>query len=72
MAGANTLRENRIYAVNHKGQLLSYTDNGKHGNVGNPHLVVVGSGAWGQFGNGLFAGQNANGVPCIYAVSGTG
>lgn len=46
-AGYNSLGEPHIYAVNRGGQLLSYSDNGTSGNVGNP--VVVGASGWDQF-----------------------
>ena len=65
-AGVNASGEPRIYAVNDKGQLLSYTDNGTPGNVGHP--VTVGFGAWGQF-QYLFAGANTSGQNSIYAVT---
>lgn len=59
--------ENRIYGVDSNGRLLSYADNGNLGNVSSP--LVLASGGWGppdfQF---VFGGQNATGVPRIYAV----
>ncbi len=64
----NALDENRIYAVNSDGQLLSYTDDGTPGSVGHP--VVVGNEAneaWqSRF---LFAGANAPGENRIYRVT---
>lgn len=59
--------ENRIYAVDKNGQLLSYGDAGTPGNVSNP--VVVGFGGWLQFKQ-LFAGRNQPGQNRIYAVAG--
>jgi hypothetical protein len=62
--GSNLLGENRIYAVNQGGQLLSYSDNGTSGNVGHP--VVVGADGWDQFstvfwcGNIFAVGQNGD------------
>ena len=43
-AGKNLSGENRIYAVDQSGQLLSYGDDGTPGNVSAP--VVVGFGGW--------------------------
>ena len=63
-SAAPTLGENRIYAVNQGGQLLSYSDNGTPGNVGHP--VVVGADGWDQFstvfwcGNIFAVGQNGD------------
>jgi hypothetical protein len=57
--------ENFIYAVDNSGQLLAYSDDGQAGNVSDP--TVVGYGAWLEF-KFLFAGQNAVGTNCIYAV----
>jgi hypothetical protein len=64
-AGQNVAKENRIYAVNQNGELLSYGDAGTPGNVSAP--VVVGFGGWGDF-KFLFAGQNVAGENRIYAV----
>ena len=65
-AGQNALGENRIYAVNSSGELLSYGDDGSPGNVSAP--VTVGFGGWLSF-TFLFAGQNAQGQNRIYAVN---
>ncbi len=65
-AGVNALNENRIYAVNSDGQLLSYTDNGAPGNVG-PEHVTVGADGWDQF-VWFSAGRNVFGEPRIYTV----
>jgi hypothetical protein len=64
-AGRNAAGEDRIYAVNQNGELLSYGDAGTPGNVSSP--VVVGFGGWLQF-KFLFAGQNVAGDDRIYAV----
>jgi hypothetical protein len=64
-AGGNAAGENRIYAVDQNGQLLSYGDAGTPGNVSSP--VVVGFGGWSDF-KFLFAGGNAAGENRIYAV----
>src|SRR5262245_57120759 len=61
-AGEN---QNRIYAVDQNGQLLSYGDAGTPGNVSAP--VVVGFGGWADF-EFLFAGRNAADENRIYAV----
>ena len=54
-AGVNQAGENRIYAVNQAGELLSYGDDGAPGNVSAP--VIVGFGGWLEF-KFLFAGVN--------------
>ncbi|MGQ0502867.1 MAG: hypothetical protein ACT4P0_09740, partial [Panacagrimonas sp.] len=64
-AGRNLTGEDRIYAVGHNGQLLSYGDAGTPGNVSSP--VVVGLGGWLDF-KFLFAGRNLTGEDRIYAV----
>jgi hypothetical protein len=64
-SGTNVTGENRIYAVDQSGQLLSYGDAGTPGNVSSP--VVVGLGGWLQF-TFLFAGRNLAGEDRIYAV----
>ncbi len=64
-AGRNVLREDRIYAVDQNGRLLSYGDAGTPGNVSNP--MVVGFGGWLDF-KFLFAGRNVLGEDRIYAV----
>jgi hypothetical protein len=64
-AGRNAAGENRIYAVDQNGQLLSYGDAGTPGNVSSP--VVVGFGGWLDF-KFLFAGGNLSGEDRIYAV----
>jgi hypothetical protein len=64
-AGQNSAGQNRIYAVNPQGQLLSYADSGMPGNVSNP--VIVGFGGWTDF-TFLFAGANVAGQGRIYAV----
>jgi hypothetical protein len=64
-AGKNLSGENRIYAVNQLGQLLSYGDDGTPGNVSAP--VTVGFGGWQAF-KFLFAGANLSGGNRIYAV----
>ncbi len=64
-AGENLAGENRIYAVDHNGRLLSYGDAGTPGNVSSP--VVVGFGGWAAF-KFLFAGRNLAGENRIYAV----
>jgi hypothetical protein len=43
-AGQNLSGENRIYAVNQSGQLLSYGDDGTPGNVSAPVTVGFGGG----------------------------
>lgn len=63
-AGNNSLNEPHIYAVNHGGQLLSYSDNGNPGNVGDP--VVVGANGWDQFSTIFACGGN------IFAVDQNG
>jgi len=70
-AGRNAAAENqdRIYAVDQNGQLLSYGDAGTPGNVSAP--VVVGFGGWSAF-KFLFAGRNAAGEDRIYAVDQSG
>ena len=65
-AGENLSGENRIYAVDHSGQLLSYGDDGTPGNVSAP--VTVGFGGWLDF-KFLFAGKNLSGENRIYAVN---
>ena len=64
-AGKNLSGDNRIYAVNQSGQLLSYGDAGTPGNVSDP--VIVGFGGWQDF-KFLFAGKNLSGENRIYAV----
>ena len=64
-AGENLSGENRIYAVNQGGQLLSYGDDGTPGNVSDP--VIVGNDDWLDF-KFLFAGKNLSGENRIYAV----
>jgi hypothetical protein len=64
-AGKNLAGDNRIYAVNQSGQLLSYGDDGTSGNVSAP--VTVGFGGWLDF-KFLFAGKNLTGDNRIYAV----
>ena len=61
----NLAGENRIYAVDQNGQLLSFGDTGTPGNVSAP--VVVGFGGWLVF-KFLFSGRNLAGVNRIYAV----
>jgi hypothetical protein len=61
----NDLGQNRIYAVNQNGQLLSDGDAGTPGNVAAP--VVVGFGGWLQF-HFLFAGKNVAAQDRICAV----
>lgn len=56
---------NRIYAVNQSGELLSYGDAGSPGNVSDP--MIVGFGGWQAF-QFLFAGANLSGGNRIYAV----
>ena len=65
-SGRNVSGENRIYAVNQNGQLLSYWDAGTPGNVSDP--VVVGLGGWLDF-TFLFSGRNVSGENRIYANS---
>lgn len=64
-AGRNVAGENRIYAVDQTGRLLSYGDAGTPGNVSSP--VVVGLGGWKEF-KFLFSGRNVAGENRIYAV----
>ena len=64
-AGSNLAGQNRIYAVNQQGQLLSYGDAGTPGNVSDP--VIVGFGGWTDF-QFLFAGRNLAGQNRIYGV----
>ncbi len=68
-AGRNLAGQDRIYAVNSAGQLLSYGDNGTVGNVSRP--VTVGFGGWQNF-KFLFAGRNLAGQDRIYAVNSAG
>src|SRR6185437_10562152 len=68
-AGKNLSGENRIYAVNQSGQLLSYGDDGAPGNVSDP--AVVGFGGWFDF-KFLFTGKNLSGENRIYAVNQSG
>ncbi len=68
-AGRNLAGQDRIYAVNSAGQLLSYGDNGTVGNVSDP--VTVGFGGWQNF-KFLFAGRNLAGQDRIYAVNSAG
>ena len=63
--GRNALGQDRIYAVNQQGQLLSYGDDGNPGNVSAP--AIVGFGGWTDF-HFLFAGRNAAGQDRIYSV----
>lgn len=65
-AGRSAVGEDRIYAVNQDGELLSYGDSGEPGNVSDP--VTVGFGAWRHF-KFLFCGRNAAGEDRIYAVN---
>ncbi len=64
-SGRNLAGEDRIYAVDQNGQLLSYGDAGTPGNVSAP--VVVGFGGWQDF-KFLFSGRNLAGENRIYAV----
>jgi hypothetical protein len=64
-AGKNAAGENRIYAVNQNGQLLSYGDAGTPGNVSAP--VEVGFAGWLEF-KFLFGGENVAGGNRIYAA----
>jgi len=64
-AGRNLAGQDRIYAVNQNGQLLSYFDAGTPGNVSDP--VIVGFGGWTDF-KFLFAGRNLAGQARIYGV----
>jgi hypothetical protein len=64
-AGRNAAGQDRIYAVNQNGQLLSYGDSGTPGNVSAP--VTVGFGGWLAF-KSLFAGRNLAGQDRIYAA----
>ena len=68
-AGRNLAGEDRIYAVDQNGQLLSYGDAGTPGNVSSP--VVVGFGGWLDF-RFLFAGRNLAGEDRIYAADQNG
>ncbi len=65
-AGKNALGQNRIYAVNERGQLLSYAPT-------NPLSgeVIVGADGWGfgQNFSAVFAGVNLLGENQIYAVT---
>jgi hypothetical protein len=65
-SGVDAAGENRIYAVDESGQLLSYDDDGTPGNVSDP--VVVGLDGWLEF-KSLFSGANAAGENRIYAVT---
>ena len=65
-SGRNVAGEDRIYAVNQNGELLSYGDDGTPGNVSSP--VVVGFGGWQDF-KFLFAGRNLADENRIYAVA---
>jgi hypothetical protein len=65
-AGRDQAGQDRIYAVDPEGQLLSYGDAGSPGNVSSP--VVVGFGGWQDF-RFLFAGRNQAGQDRIYAVA---
>jgi hypothetical protein len=64
-AGRNLAGQDRIYAVDQDGQLLSYGDAGTPGNVSNPE--VVGFGGWLAF-KFLFAGRNLAGENRIYTA----
>jgi hypothetical protein len=64
-SGVNVAGENRIYAVNQNGELLSFGDAGTPGNVSSP--VVVGFGGWQDF-KFLFSGRNVAGENRIYAA----
>jgi hypothetical protein len=66
-AGRNLKGENRIYAVDQNGQLLSYCDKGLSVNVNVSNPMVVGFGGWLEF-KFLFAGTNLKGENRIYAV----
>jgi hypothetical protein len=68
-AGENLSGENRIYAVNQGGQLLSYGDDATPGNVSDP--VIVGFGGWLDY-KFLFAGKSLSGDNRIYAVNQSG
>ena len=72
-AGVNLLGHNRIYAVTLAGSLyyddgclLSYSDDGKPGNVGHP--VIVGVYGWDGMAT-VFAGKDSAGNGRIYAVN---
>jgi hypothetical protein len=65
-SGRDAAGQDRIYAVNAQGQLLSYGDAGTPGNVSDP--IEVGFGGWLQF-KFLFGGRNLNGQDRIYAVA---
>ncbi len=64
-SGRNLSGENRIYAVDKNGRLLSYVDDGTPGNVSDP--VPVGFSGWLDF-KFLFSGGNLSGDNRIYAV----
>jgi hypothetical protein len=66
IANQNAAGQDRIYAVNQVGQLLSYGDSGTPGNVSNP--VEVGFGGWLPF-QFLFCGANAAGQNRMYVVA---
>jgi len=68
-AGRNLAGQDRIYAVDKDGRLLSYGDAGTPGNVSDPD--VVGFGGWQVF-KFLFAGRDAAGHDRIYAVDQNG
>jgi hypothetical protein len=61
--------EDRIYAVDPNGQLLSYGDAGTPGNVSSP--VIIGFGGWQDF-KFVFAGRNMPGEDRIYAIDQNG
>ncbi|HTD74297.1 MAG TPA: hypothetical protein VK652_12285, partial [Steroidobacteraceae bacterium] len=63
--GRNAAAQDRIYAVNEQGELLSYGDAGTPGNVSAP--MIVGLGGWLQF-KFLFGGRNAAAQDRIYGV----
>jgi FAD/FMN-containing dehydrogenase len=67
--GTNLGGENRIYAVDQDGKLLSYGDNGSVGNVS--ASVVVGFGGWLDFAF-LFGGRDLTGENRIYAYEARG
>jgi hypothetical protein len=68
-AGEHAAGEDRIYAVDQAGQLLSYGDSGLAGNVSSP--TIVGLGGWQAFTH-VFAGTDVSGnaqyMQRIYAV----
>jgi hypothetical protein len=74
-AGVNKLGENRIYAVTMRltyydtSQLLSYSDDGTPGNVGD--RVAVGAYGWESMSK-VFAGKDSTGTGRIYAVNSHG